>query len=770
VNHPWLRWLLDVDSIPPDAEGVVLGWEHPWPAWVWVLIVVAALVLAWVTYFPVEGRRSVRAMLAAVRGFALLAIAVLISGPVLEMPQERTEQDWVLILADRSASLSVADVGSGGARISRDEQMATSLRDHADLFKELARTRQLVWLGFHQGAFDLRFDPETGVVDLGDATGWRTSLSTALEQALQRAAARPLSGVVLFSDGRTSDAPTRALVRRLQSEDVRVSVAPLGSSEPTGDLAVRRIEAPQRAFVRDRVPVSVELDRVGNAVARDGMVRLVDTSTGRELDSVALSEVDDRGHVTLSGEPTSAGQATWQVVVDAGDRDLVPENNAQLVTVELIDRPLRVLYIEGYPRWEYRYFKNLLVREESIESSVMLLSADRDFAQEGNAPITRLPRTAEEFAAYDVIALGDVPATFFPAEQLALIRDQVALRGAGLLWIGGPRSTPSTYAGSELADLLPMRGDLELESVPMPVNMTPTPLAQRLGVLQMASGARAGWPHELEDPSQGWSSFQWAQHIASSSLKPTTEVLARTVQSIDGEPAPLIMHLRFGAGRVLYLATDEIWRWRYGRGELLPEQFWLQMVRMLGRESLSGGEAVLLEVEPRRVEVGQPAQLRLRVLDARLADPSVTRMGGSVVSTRGEAADIELQRASESGPAEFITTFISEAAGTFTVRLDDPALGGLRPEATLVVERPDDEMRRPETDHPLLATLAAETGGRVLSPDDLSALRDPQVLPNRSITTMTGIRERIWNTPLALIVVVVLLTLEWVGRKLIRLV
>ena len=92
----------------------------------------------------------------------------------------------------------------------------------------------------------------------------------------------------------------------------------------------------------------------------------------------------------------------------------------------------------------------------------MLISADRDFAQEGNQPITRLPRSPEEFAQFDLIILGDVPSGFFSPEQLDMIRDHVAIRGAGLLWIGGERSTPSSYSATVLADLLPMRGSLSL--------------------------------------------------------------------------------------------------------------------------------------------------------------------------------------------------------------------------------------------------------------------------------------------------------------------
>jgi uncharacterized membrane protein len=399
----------------------------------------------------------------------------------------------------------------------------------------------------------------------------------------------------------------------------------------------------------------------------------------------------------------------------------------------------------------------------------MLLSADRDFAQEGNAPITRLPRSAEEFGAFDVIVLGDVPATFFTPQQRELIRDQVAERGTGLLWIGGERATPTSYAGTVLADLLPIRGSLALRPVEAAVNMVPTPLAERLGVLRIVTGDDDTWPAALADPATGWSQLWWAQRIDPTQLKPTAEPLAETVRSFNGMPLPLVVHMRYGSGQTIYVATDEIWRWRYGRGELLPEQFWVQMVRMLGRESISGGDdAAVIDIDPRRVAFGQPVRIAVTLRDARLAAMAPERIGAVIETADGElVAEIELRRGSE-GDDLYAVTWIPDQAGTMRVRITDPALASLRLEDEMDVFRPDDELRRPETDHPLLASLAAQTGGRVLRPNELDEL--PASLPNRSVTTVSIISERIWNTPLAFGLVLLLLTLEWVGRKLVRLV
>jgi len=779
VNSGFVRWLLDIDRIPANAEDVRLAWEHPWPAWVWLLLLAGAAAFAGWSYTRLAGDGRGRAVLAGVRTFVILLVLIILSGPMLELPRETVEEDWLLVLADRSESMQIADAPPVDQRTSRDRQLRSIIERSAPTWRGLEAQREVLWLGFHDGAYEINEaaldDEDAGteapLIEWDDPTGRRTRIDAALEQALQKAAARPITGVVVFSDGRTSDPPSRSLVRRLQADQVPVFVVPLGSDEPLGDLAVRRVDAPRRAFVRDKVPVTVELDRFGEAVREAGAtVRLVDEITGETLDSIDVPPGSDEDEVTLTAQPELAGETTWRVEIETAQIDLIPDNNARPFTIELVDRPLRVLYVDGYPRWEYRYLRWLLIREKSIESSIMLLSADRDFAQEGNTPITRLPRSPEEFAEFDVIILGDVPGTFFSPSQLEMIRAHVGERGAGLLWIGGERSTPSTYVGAAaaLADVLPIRSPLTLARISDPVNMTPTPLAERLGVLNLVSAGQTGWPRELADPSYGWSRLQWAQRIEPGQLKPTASALATTRTEFGGEPLPLVVHMRYGAGQTIYVATDEIWRWRYGRGDLLPEQFWVQMIRMLGRETLAGADdPAVLDVEPRRLAVRQPMQVRLRLLDARLAELDLESIDATLEDQDGAPlAELELQPV-EGSESEFATTYLADAVGRLRVRVDDAMIGPEPLVADVEVYSPENELRRPETDHALLASLAQETGGRVLAPEEIEEL--PNLLRNRAVRTPNPITERIWDTPLAFILVLLVLTGEWVGRKLLRL-
>ncbi len=781
-----LNQLFGLDSMGFGDEGVRFEFARPLEAWVWALAVLAILAFAGWSYWRLIGPIAARGVLAVIRALALIIVLVLLLGPQLVKPNDRVERDWVLVLVDRTESLTVADVDTPTGRVAREQQLVSAIQTNRAMWGKLASERNVLWLGFAGGAFDLDVIEDEGAfegIDIGEPDGRRTAIGASIEQALRRVAARPVSGVVMLTDGRSVDEPTRAAMRRLQNELIPVISVPLGSPEPVTDLAIRRVDAPTMAFIDDVIPVSVRIDRNGGDGAR-GRVELVDDATGVVLDEKALEGGDGSETVTLTTRPKDAGNVRWSVRVVTDTPDLVEANNSAPVELELVDRPLRVVYFDGYPRWEYRYLKNLLLRERSILSSVLLLAADREYIQEGDIELTTLPRSPEEWGEFDVIVLGDLRAELFSEEQLEQIREHVAVRGGGLLWIAGPGATPGSWRGSPMSDLIPfVAGASTSDSAAEwgdPVMVSRAPEAERLGLLRLGESEALAWPELLTDPNAGWSSLRWAQRIPRESVKPTADTLALATPLSGAASEPLVLTMRYGAGRVIYVATDEIWRWRYARGEPLPERFWLPLMRYLGRESLSRtGKLASIEVAPSDALVGQPIRVALRLLDQSLVDARPETMDIVIrrESASGEpGAPVRLTLGPEdvgaglSGPAvgSFSTTWLASEPGTYLAEADDALVAGLDLAVEFEVSEEDDELRNPDADHAFLERLAAQTEGATISPSALGTL--PTLLPNRELT-IAGAPDvvTLWDRPPFLAILVLLLTIEWVWRKLIRL-
>lgn len=753
MSGAW-RWLLGVERIPPGAAGIEWSFERPLPGWAWLLVVAAAMLLAWRSYRGVQSRAGTRRMLVALRSALLVWIAVLIAGPVVVLPRERREPDRVVVLVDRSASLEIADsIGDGGRAERREEELRSLLAAAAPQWRSLAERSELRWVAFDAAAREIAAS-EGEAPDLRESPpeGIRTRIGESMRQALEIASGRPVAGIVLVSDGRTSDPPGRSLLRRLEAESIPVFTIALGSSSPPLDRAVEAVEAPARVFARDRVPVAARIRSEG-PLAEPFEVRLVDRASGEVLDRVEVAAGEAEAEVILLAEAPESGtrRLAWRVEVDAGD--LVAGNDRREFEIEIVDRPLRVLYIEGGPRWEYRFLKNLLLREASVESSIMLLSADREFAQEGDRPIARLPQTIEEFAEHDLVIIGDAAAGFFTPSQLGLLRDLVAVRGAGLLLVGGPRQAPRGWERTPLAEMLPFSGPLALEVQEAPRRIAPTEAARRLGILELGASER-----QLREAE--WAALRWSQRIDPARVKPTAEVLA-----VDPEDlSPLLLRMRYGAGQVLYLATDETWRWRYGRGETLQERFWIPLLRLLARESAAdGGGAARLRASPPVAALGESISLELSITDARAAELGLASASVSVEDPSGEVvSEVELLRG---GDGSFSGSWEPQRPGPHRARVSEAALlsVGASAEASFVVDPAREEWRELAADHELLAAISAATGGETISADRLPRLVD--AMPDRSVVVADPIIERAWSSPLALLVAVLLLSAEWVARR-----
>lgn len=738
----------------PEAE---LVFERPLPAWAWAMLAVACLALALWTYRRLPGPRAGRLVMGVLRGAVVTLLALLASGPQLRLEQMRTERDKVFVVLDRSSSLDVPDGPDGATRAA---QAANALERAAPALAALAERSDLAYLVF--GSEARVVSPEA----FGAAAEPATRLGAAIGAALESARGGPIGGIVLLSDGRSTDTMPPSVLRRLEGERVPIFAVPLGSPDPVRSVAVEQAESPGVAFAEDAVPVRARVVWSGEAPA-NLRAQLVDRATGEVLDETSLDTGDaadaSGAWITLTTNPGRAGTLDTEVRLAGVTADTDESDNAARVPIEVVDRPIRVLYLDGHPRWEHRYVKNLLLREGSIDSTILLLASGRRYLQEGDTLIARLPVSPEEWAEFDVVILGDLSPDQFGAEQLTQLAEHVAQRGAGLLWMGGPGPTPQAWFETPAGDLLPLRpGPIALWDEP--VTMRSTPESERLGVLRTDDDGK-GWNPRLTDPDAGWTILRWAQRFEPANLKPGVSVLGEAVGVDSGVATPLVLSMRFGSGRTAYVGTDEIWRWRYGRGETLPERFWIPLVRMLARGRVAGALGPgLLTVTPDRPEPGSPALIELEVFDQALIDRLPERIDARVIRADGREAVVTLR-------GEGVTrsgVWTPDAPGSVRVELAPvaPELAALSARA-LVIES-GDERRTLDTDHELLAELARRTGGRVVAWDETDRLAE--WVPNRArVHAGTPVIETLWDKWIALLAVLGLLTIEWVGRRLMRL-
>jgi hypothetical protein len=232
---------------------------------------------------------------------------------------------------------------------------------------------------------------------------------------------------------------------------------------------------------------------------------------------------------------------------------------------------------------------------------------------------------------------------------------------------------------------------------------------------------------------------------------------------------PVIMLQRFGAGEVLFHATDELWHWRKRTEDLYYGRYWLQAVRFLCRSRLLGGvRGVELTSDRTVYEQGEPARLRLRFVDRRLLPPDGQTVAVAVERSGARTETLRLQ-STEQTPAVFEATLPQAAAGAYHVWLAEPTLGESPPSTDFRVELPQRELRQRSADLADLSSAARRSSGAAIPFDDVDQLFS-RLPPGKALPVANAEPFPLWNRVEGLMLLAGLLGAEWLLRKRARLV
>jgi hypothetical protein len=775
-----LEWLLGLERIDlAEDQPLMLHFATPPAPWIMLFgAVLAAAVVYWLYRREAVASRWLWAL--SIARFALIMTVLFIIGrPMLVLRRTQVDPSVVSVLVDSSASVLATDeVPDSTSRPQRWTQMLDSLTDNArGLLPSLVPAHEIQLCEFGQsldqvGRLKNRDEIAPLLTRLSEhkPEGPRTNISEAVEQVLQRTLDSRLAAIIVVSDGRQTSPPKLdRLVSTAQSRAIPIHVLAAGSTAPRKDIAVENVRTQERVCINDSVLIRAALSSAGYDKPLEVQMQLKDTQTGEVISSISenLTPEIRTKVVDFVYQPTRPGKRLLELAATSQPSEDNTANNARQFAIEAIDQKIGVLYVEGEPRYEYRYLKNLLIRESTIDSSCLLLSASSSFPQEGSRPIRQFPQSVEELRHYDVILLGDVDVRgdWLSHTQQRMILDFVAEQAGGIAFIAGPNNMPHRVAGSPLEKLLPVRidppfqGEYESDIVTdFPPSFTRD--GRDHPIFRFAATTDA---NSQPADAPGW---YWFARVLGS--RPASSVLAQhpSITTTAG-PLPLVVLGRFGAGRTFYAGTDEMWRWRQYSGDTYYNHIWLQVFRTLARNRKLGGACPLrLDTDRQEYQLGQPVIASLSTNDL-----PITTGPDEVELIVRDAHESLVHRAgfrSETPDNSARTAqFVPQATGLFTIAVDSSS-PDCRLTRTIRVIAPDPEREHLEADHDFLRTLATRTHGRFLTmSDDASSLA--KLIPSRERRVVDDVEESIWDSPLLIILFVTLAFAEWTTRRLLGL-
>ena len=515
--------------------------------------------------------------LITLRATLLTVMILLLLRPVVVVSSAIPRSSYVALVVDDSVSMKLHDAAGGATRLDTVKQALLNTGPNTFLSRLEQKFKTNLY-GF-SGAL-------SGLKDANDLYGeGRTSdLSGALDETIKRSSGMPLSAIVLATDG-AANVPSDIsnTLRELRARDIAVFTVGVGDTAKPLDAELTRINMPRRVLVGSRVNIETFVGLSGYSATK---VLLGVREDGR---AIKTEEFNLRGNdteaINLEITPTTPGVHRYTVEITPLDGEITVDNNKQDALVEVIEGPLRLLHVEGEPRWELGKIREALqLNEKNIVLVSLQRTGENKFYRQGIGNQVELstgfPKTEEELFSYDGLVLGSVEAGFFSADQLRAIEAFVARRGGGLLALGGRLSFDGgKYKGTPLDDLLP----LSLTGGPVDDANSYAPVYK-----PFLTGAGQAHPITRLNDDRGANQKIWNDlppisiSEALMNVKPGATVLleARKVDG-SGAPVPLLVQQRYGRGQTLALTAADTWRWRMRMDSKnnSHETFWRQMLR-----------------------------------------------------------------------------------------------------------------------------------------------------------------------------------------------
>ncbi len=636
--------------------------------------------------------------------------------------------------------------------------------------------------------------------------------ATLLRQALERLPARfedgPPGGVVIFSDGRTTETSGFEEVaqgyRRLK---VPLHVFPVGDPRVIGDVAIQDVIAPRDSPPGTRVPVRVVVRSKGYADQRTEIrIRTLADPARKPLATLPITLKDGVQSHELVVEPDPSG-GKLVVEVPPFESEAIVENNRVPFQISSRKTKIRVIYMEGSTtgnvpgRREYQYLHEAITEDPNIECVSMEVDyqyAEKPMLHRMDDANRGFPTTREELFSYDVVICSDIKRTSFTQEQLDWVVELVAKRGGGFVMIGGNTSFGSGFWDKTVWDgLIPVdisdaRGTVHLQTfriqIPRAVERHPIwrivddPVKNRQILDQMPIFYGTNIVHRL---------------------KPAATALGYADRHFEGEDTfqpgqglmPVFSCESFGQGRTFAMTTDTTYMWGqdferfWGEGDnRYFRKFWRNVIHWLVENSAAGNRRLRIATDKVIYRPEQPVKISARAYDDKLEETSryrvVARLRPSATEAQapGSAGPALLQETvlapkgsdlaytgelTAPGLRQMTSSFTSPISPARVLALDVVAYDKDRivSQATLDVQVVDDpvEFQDPQPDASRLEEIASNSGGKVLrNADELAQLlRSFTTLPGEVIVT----RAPVWDRVPLWLLLVTLLAAEWILRR-----
>jgi uncharacterized membrane protein len=740
---------------PPTvfAKGnlVLLG---QWPVWTLIgLLIASALALGWVIW---RRRRAIAptmrgprtAVVWILQSLLVCLLLFLLWQPALSIATLRPQQNIVAVVIDDSKSMATREDGR-----TREEQVLATL--NGGLLNSLKRKFQvrLYHLGDHLERIE---NPEKL-----NASAPATHIGDGLKEVLADSATLPIGAVVLLSDGAdNSGGIDLETISDIKRQHIPIHTVGFGRERMAHDIEMTDVQLPARSLAKSRLEAQVTFHQWG---LKGEKARLAVRDSGKILTSrdIVLKGDGAAQTETVLFNAGDAGVKNLQFAIDALPNEDNKNNNALTRVLYVDNATPRVLYMEGEPRWDFKFIRRAVEDDKNISLyTIVRTTQNKLYTQTPDEKHPELkigfPTKVEDLFDFQGLILGTIEANYFTPAQQDLIQQFVDRRGGGLLFLGGRVSlADGGYEKAPFSDLLPVR----LPDHKNTFHRDPA-------TAELTPAGRDSLITRIEDNPdtnvERWKKLPYLMDFQEAGMpKPGALVLAD--MNASGHKLPLLITEKYGRGRTAVFATGGDWRWQMLQPvqDMSHEIFWRQLMRWLVSDTPT--RVVTSLTRPVLYDDGR-VHLRAEVRDNTYLPTSDAQIQARIVGPDGGAQTVDLHPDSlEQGvySADWDAGLAGSYVAEVTATRGQQELG--RDVITFRREDGVAENFHLEQNRDLLEKLSSQTGGKYYRPNEVSRLGEDISYSDAGIT----VRETrdLWDMPIVFFVVLLLCCTEWVLRR-----
>ncbi len=626
--------------------------------------------------------------------------------------------------------------------------------------------------------------------------GTSTRLGSAIQYVVNKEQGGPIAGIVIFTDGQSnSGVPVDRAIAAASNAGIPIFTVGVGGTSRPQNVVVATIEAPERVLPGDKFQVRALIKAFG-LEGRTARVQLI--SLDEKETEAAIIEEETNIRLLGDGQPASVefavsrdqlGKRRYEISVESFEEDLDARDNKMATVVEVIQQQTKVLLMAGGPTREFRFLRNQLYRDKDIQLHVWLQSAGAGADQESDVLLQAFPDSRAEVYDYDCIVAIDPDWRMMTADQMKTLERWVAEQAGGLITVAGPVNTPQWTRQP--------RGD---DSIDIVRKLYPVSFySQGSSVLKLGRfGGATAFPLEFSRQgrsaeyvwignSAGESQETWAKfegvfgYYAVNDAKSGAEVLANFADpetAIDDQLPIYLASQFYGAGRVFFQASGEMWRVRRLDVEYF-EQYYTKLIRWAsqGRLSRDSTRGVLL-TDRERCWMGDTIEVQAILKNAQDEHLDYPQVEASLITPDKLTQSILLRsNPNAASPGSFRGNFVAGSEGEYRINLTVPESPDMDVLTTTVVATiPDLEKEKPHRNVAVLTKIAKNTGGTyfqsaldfTVEPDNPESTAQ-LIPPQDQETIIAGTFDRFFKRKFMMWVLGILTTglaAEWILRRL----